>query len=122
MNITIPLVLFCMVVNTIAQILLKEAMNHIGAFSFTWNNIIPIGIKIIISPYIITGLFCYVVSVIVWLLVLSRMDVSVAYPLTSIGFILTAIAAYFLMGEPITMIRFTGIVVIIGGIYLITRT
>ena len=122
MNITIPLILFCMVVNTIAQILLKEAMNHIGAFSFTWNNLLPIGMKIVMSPYIIGGIFCYVLSVVVWLLVLSRMDVSVAYPLTSIGFILTAVAAYFLMGEPISMVRFAGIVVIIGGIFLITRT
>jgi len=122
MNVTIFLVLFCMVLNTVAQLLLKEAMIHIGGFSFTWQNLIPISLKIVMSPYIIAGLFCYVISVGFWLLVLSRVDVGVAYPLTSIAFILTAIAAYVFLGEPLSITRMLGIVVIIAGIYLITRT
>ena len=91
------------------------------AFAFTWANVWPIGLKVVTSPFIILGLVCYVLSVILWLLVLSRSDVVVAYPMTSIAFILTAISAYLFLGESLTPLRITGIVVIIVGIYLITR-
>lgn len=121
MGITISLVLFCMILNTIAQVFLKTAMNRIGSFSFTLENVVPIGLKVVLSPFIILGLICYVLSVVVWLMVLSRNAVSVAYPLTSIAFILTAFSAYFFLGESLSFIRIIGIFVIIFGIYLITR-
>lgn len=121
-NITIVLVLICMLLNTTAQLLLKETMNTVGGFSFTFHNVISVGLKIIFSPYFLLGIVAYVLSMLVWLLVLSRLDVTVAYPLTSIAFVFTAFAGAFFFNEPITMVRLTGIVVIIGGIYLLTRT
>lgn len=111
-----------MILNTVAQVLLKTAMNHIGTFSFTLPNIVPVGIKIVTSPFIISGLFCYVLSVAVWLMVLSRNDVSMAYPLTSIAFILTALTACLFLGEHLSLIRVIGIFVIMLGIYLITHS
>jgi len=119
---TISLVMFCMILNTAAQLLLKETMNRIGAFSFSFHNIIPIGSKVLFNPFFIPALCCYILSMIVWLLVLSRLEVSVAYPLTSIAFIFTAVFAAIFLGENFTMVRLTGIVVIIVGIYLLTRT
>lgn len=121
MNVAIPLVIVCMILNTIAQLLLKQAMNTIGAFAFAWKDIIPLGFKVATSPYIILGIICYVLSLVLWLGVLSRMEVSIAYPLTSIAFILTAIGAAIFFGEHVTMIRVAGIVVIITGIYLISK-
>lgn len=121
MNITIPLVLLCMLLNTAAQLLLKETMNKIGGFSFTLHNVIPIAFKVALNPYFLAGLSAYVLSLCVWLLVLSRLDVNIAYPLTSIAFIFVAFAGAFFFNEPLTMTRIAGIVVIIGGIYLLTR-
>ena len=122
MTSTIFLVLFCMLLNTVAQVFLKAAMNHIGKFSFTVSNIMPVGIKVATNPFIIGGLICYVLSVVVWLMVLSRNEVSMAYPLTSIAFILTALVAYFFLGEQLSIVRVGGIFVIILGIYLLTRS
>ncbi len=121
MNITIPLVLLCMFLNTAAQLLLKETMNKIGGFSFTFHNVIPIALKVVLNPYFLAGLTAYVLSMCVWLLVLSRLEVTVAYPLTSIAFIFVAFTGAFFFNEPLTMTRIAGIVVIIGGIYLLTR-
>ncbi len=121
MNITIPLVLLCMVLNAAAQLLLKETMNKIGGFTFAFHNIIPIGLKVAFNPYFLAGLTAYILSMCAWLLVLSRLDVTIAYPLTSIGFILVAFAGAFFYNEPLTMTRIAGIVVIIGGIYLLTK-
>jgi len=116
-----PLILLGVLLNAGAQLMLKEGMTRIGHFSFDWTNIVPIGLQVASSPYIIAGLSSYVISVIVWLLVLSRVDVSYAYPMISIGYIVTAIAAYFLLNESFTAARVIGILIIIAGVYLITR-
>jgi drug/metabolite transporter (DMT)-like permease len=122
MNVTIPLVLFSVFLNTVAQLMLKQTMNHIGAFTFTLTNLFPIGMRIAFSPYFIAGMLCYVGSVLVWLCVLSRLEVSVAYPMASLGYISTAIAAYWLLGEDLSFSRIIGIFVIIAGVYLVSRS
>lgn len=115
------LILFGVLLNAAAQLFLKAGMNTIGHFSFAWSNIVPIGLKASSNPYIIGGLTCYVVSVLVWLMVLSRVQVSYAYPLLSIGYIVNAIAAYYLFSEPLTAYRIAGIFVIIVGVFLIVK-
>ena len=72
--------------------------------------------------YIIFGFICYVASVSVWLLVLSRIDVGLAYPSMSLGYVATAIAAYFLFNEPLSAMRVAGIFVIMLGVFVISRT
>ena len=116
------LILLGVLLNAAAQLLLKAGMNKIGHFDFTFNNVIPIAFKVMLNGPIMAGLVAYVVSVGVWLLVLSRVQVSYAYPMLSIGYIVNAIAAYYLFGESLTIMRITGIGVIIIGVYLISRT
>lgn len=121
MWVTFALVSVCMLLNAAAQLLLKGGMNTIGHFSFSTGNLLPVAFKIISCPFIFIGLVCYVASFSLWLLVLSRMDVSIAYPLTSIAFILTAIAAAFFFGETLTLAHLIGIVVILFGVFLLFR-
>lgn len=116
------LILCGVLLNTSAQLCLKAGMTQIGHFDFTLANALPIGFKVMGNPPIITGLFMYVLSVVVWLLVLSRVQVSYAYPMISIGYIVNALAAYFLFGEPMTSLRILGIFVIIGGVYLVAQS
>ncbi len=117
----IPLILLTAILNAAAQLLLKQGMNRIGEFAFSWSNIMPTMVKIAFSPLIIFGLFIYVFSVTVWLFVLSRVDASIAYPMSSLGYIITAIAAYFILNEQLSITQMLGIVVIIFGVYLITQ-
>lgn len=117
----IPLILFSIILNTIAQLALKAGMARIGYFSFSWNNFSGIALQVISNPFILIGFSCYVFSVFVWLLVLSRTAVSVAYPLASLGYIATAMAAYFLFGEHLTVMRILGIMTIMLGVYLVAR-
>lgn len=116
------LILFGVMLNAAAQLLLKAGMNQIGHFEFSLANAVPIGLKIMANPPILTGLCAYVLSVAVWLLVLSRVQVSYAYPMLSIGYIVNALAAYYFFGESLSIMRVTGIFVIIIGVYLISRT
>jgi len=86
------------------------------------ENCGPVFLAVAASPYILAGLVCYVVSVVVWMLVLSRVEVSYAYPLLSIGYIVTAFAGRIFFDEAFGMTRWAGIVVICLGVWLITRS
>ena len=97
-------------------------MAQVGHFEFNLPNIIPIGFKVAGNPSILGGLFAYVVSVAVWLLVLSRVQVSYAYPMLSLGYIVNLFAAYYLFGEPLSILRVTGVFIIIAGVYLVSQS
>jgi drug/metabolite transporter (DMT)-like permease len=119
---TLPLIILSVFINASAQLLLKAGMNRIGYFNFSWANVGPITAQVIINPFIMIGLAFYVLAVVVWLLVLSRTDVSIAYPMISLAYVVNAIAAYYLFGENLSLMRMAGIGVILLGVYLIART
>jgi multidrug transporter EmrE-like cation transporter len=116
------LVLFGVLLNAAAQLLLKAGTNAIGQFEFSAANLAPIGWKVATQPYILGGLTCYAVSVVVWILALSRVEVSIAYPMLSIGYVVNALAAYALFGEAVGVQRLVGIGIIIIGVYIVARS
>jgi len=118
----LPLIMLGVMLNAAAHLFLKEGMRRIGHFEFVWANIVPIGIMVAGNLFILAGLVCYVVSVVVWLLVLSRVEVSFAYPLLSVGYIVNAVAGYYLFQEDLSLMRITGILIICVGVYFVTRS
>ena len=108
--------------NAAAQLLLKAGVRDLGVIKLTPSTIFSAGLKLALEPHIIGGLTCYVVSVVVWILALSRVQVSIAYPMLSLGYVVTAFAAWWLMGEPVNAMRISGIAVIIVGVYLVARS
>jgi len=116
------LVLAAIVLGTAAQLLLKAGTNAIGPFAFTLDNALPVGLRLALEPRILGGAGCYAVSLAVWIMALSRTEVSVAYPMLSIGFALNAALAWWLLGEAVTPLRMLGIGVIIVGVYLVARS
>lgn len=108
--------------NAGAQLLLKAGTNSVGMFEFSRDNIAPIGWKLATEPHIAGGLACYVISVVVWIMALSRVEVSIAYPMLSIGYAVNALAAWYLFGEAVTATRLAGIGVIIVGVYMVARS
>ena len=119
---TFSLVLAGVLLNAAAQLLLKAGTNRVGEFAFALENVAPIGAKIATSPHIIAGLACYVVSLVVWILALSRVPVSVAYPMLSIGYVVNAVAAWLLFGESLTAQKLVGIGFIVVGVWLVARS
>ncbi len=97
--------------NAGAQLLLKAG-----------TNAMPLGLRLALEPHILGGLACYVVSVVVWVIGLSKVPVSVAYPMLSLGYVVNAVAAYYLLGEAVSPMRFAGIAVIIAGVALVARS
>ena len=116
------LVLTGVLLNAAAQLLLKAGTNAIGHFDFTLATAVPIGLRVALEPHILGGLGCYVVSVAVWIMALSRVEVSIAYPMLSLGYVVSAAAAWALFGESVNALRLTGIAVIIVGVVLVARS
>ena len=121
-SLTFSLVLFGVLLNAAAQLLLKAGTNRVGEFAFALDNLLPVGAKLALNPFILGGLACYVVSVVVWILALSRVPVSVAYPMLSIGYIVNAVAAWMLFGESLGAQKVVGIGFIVVGVYLVARS
>jgi multidrug transporter EmrE-like cation transporter len=120
--ISFSLVMAGVLLNAGAQLLLKAGAMSVGYFEFSRDNVIPIGWKLATEPHIIGGLGCYVVSVALWVMALSRVEVSVAYPMLSVGYIVNALAAWYLFDETVSPMRLTGIGVIILGVCLVARS
>ncbi len=118
----LPLIVFAMFLNAAAQLLLKAGMNRIGFFAFSWSNFWPVSLQILTNYHIILGILIYIVSLATWLLVLSRIDVGIAYPLSSLAYIITAVAAYYLFDEHLSLVQIVGIIVILLGVYMVART
>jgi multidrug transporter EmrE-like cation transporter len=117
----LPMILLGVLLNAFAQLALKAGMNRVGHFDFALANAIPIGWQVGTNPFVALGLFCYVVSVGVWLLVLSRVEVSLAYPMLSIGYVVNALIAWWFMGESLTATKIAGIAVICLGVWMLSR-
>ncbi len=120
--VSFSLVLCGVLLNAAAQLLLKAGTNQVGAFDFSAHNIPSVGMQLAFEPHIVGGLLCYVVSVVVWIMALSRVEVSIAYPMLSIGYVVNAIAAWYLFGEAVTPIRLAGIAIIILGVVIVARS
>ncbi len=116
------LVMCGVLLNAVAQLLLKAGTNAVGAFEFSSGNILPVGWKLATQPFIVCGLGCYVISVVVWIMALSRVEVSIAYPMLSVGYVLNAAAAWYLFGEAVTVTRMVGIGIIILGVFIVARS
>lgn len=115
------LILAGVLLNSAAQILLKAGVRHTGVISLQFPALVKAGLSLAVNPFIIVALACYVVSVVFWLLALSRTAVSIAYPMLSIGYIVTALVGWLYLGEQMNLTRWAGILVIIIGVFLVAR-
>ena len=108
--------------NAGAQLLLKAGTNVLGVITLTrenwWDTLWRMGTQ----GYFVVGVACYMVSLVVWIMGLSRVPVSIAYPMLSLGYVVNAIAAHYLFGEAVTAQRWLGIGFIIAGVWLVARS
>ncbi|MFT3721774.1 SMR family transporter [Pseudorhodoferax sp.] len=110
--------------NAAAQLLLKAGVGGVGEIRLAGGlaEALRTASRLALQPAILGGLACYVVSVVVWIVALSRVEVSVAYPMLSIGYVVNAVLAWWLFGEDVNMQRWLGIGVIILGVALVARS
>jgi drug/metabolite transporter (DMT)-like permease len=114
---TFFLILINIFLSVVGQALAKSGVVKIGAFT---NMPIKVFlIKALTSPLIITGAGLYFLSALIWFMVLSKVDLSVAYPTLSLGYIAILLVSYFFLGEAITLGKVAGVLLICSGVFLI---
>jgi multidrug transporter EmrE-like cation transporter len=119
--ISFSLIFAGVMLNVAAQLMIKAGTNSIGYFEFSRSNVLPIGVRLATEPHIIGAIACYALSVVIWILALSRVQVSIAYPLLSMGYVVNAVAAWWFFNESINPAKVVGISVIILGVIIISR-
>jgi multidrug transporter EmrE-like cation transporter len=108
--------------NAGAQLLLKAGTNVLGVLTLTRENWPDTLTKMATQSHFVLGAACYAASLVVWILGLSRVPVSMAYPLLSVGYVVNAIAAHYLFGEAVTTTRWLGIGFIVLGVWLVAKS
>lgn len=110
--------LVSIMLGAVAQYLLKLGMTGID---LQQGVCLPLLRQMVTSLPLWGGLICYALSLILWLLVLSRMELSRAYPLVSLGYIVTLFIGYVLLHEPLTPTKIIGVTIIVVGVFILTR-
>jgi drug/metabolite transporter (DMT)-like permease len=108
--------------NAVAQLGLKGATDVTGPLVGAEGPLPSRVLQLLSVPWLWLALGCYGVSVIVWTMGLSRVPVSQAYPLVSIGYVLNVGLAWWLFGEVPNVQRVVGIAVIVFGVVLVARS
>ena len=116
----ILLILSSVSLNAFAQLFIRQGMLKLGKISMNINELYHMIIQAIGNIYIWAGMMSYAVSILLWMVVLSKVNVSLAYPFLSNGYIVTAVIAYFAFGEPITLQKVAGIAIICLGVVVLT--
>jgi multidrug transporter EmrE-like cation transporter len=104
---------FSTVFGICGQLMLKHGMSRMGGAATVGGSLIR---NIVTSPWVVGGLVVYGLGVINWLLALSHLELSYAYPFASLSYIGIIVGSYFIFKERITLLRVAGIAVIIIGV------
>lgn len=120
MLIPLSLVFAAVCLSVTGELFLKSGMNEIGLFSF--SNLWPTLKKILSSWRILTGFAFFGAGALFWLSVLSRVDLSWAYPMLSVGYVLVLLFSALVLKEPVSGIRWFGALVVCLGVFLVSRS
>lgn len=118
----IPLILFTVLTNAAAQIMLKAGMTRVGAFAFEGGEMANAAMRTMLNPLVMLGMCTFVVSMASHLIVLSRVDLSFAYPFLSLAYVVATAYAFFVFQEDVGAMRLIGIGLICAGTYFVAQS
>jgi multidrug transporter EmrE-like cation transporter len=118
---TFGFILAGVLLNAGAQLLLKAGVRPLGPITLQSSTAASQVFAALTQLPVVAGLGCYVVSVVLWIVALSRVDVSIAYPMLSIGYVVNALAAWWLFGETLAVQQGIGIGFILVGVWLLAH-
>lgn len=116
----ILLILISVLLNCAAQLCIRKGMLIVGEVGMS-GMVQNLG-AMISNLWLWGAMVCYAVSILMWMAVLSKVEVSFAYPFLSIGYVVAALVGYYFFDESQTFTRIAGIMVICVGVYLISRS
>ncbi len=118
----LPLILFTVLTNAAAQIMLKKGMTSLGPLDIGADGLIGTVFRVVFNPFVFLGLSTFVISMASHLIVLSRVQLSYAYPFLSLAYVVVAAYSYFFFAEDVGLARLAGIGLIVAGTILIAQS
>lgn len=114
------LILSSVLLNCLAQIFMRKGMLAVGQVGL--SGLMSNAINMLLNIWLWGAMACYAISILLWMVVLSKVQVSFAYPFLSIGYIVAAILGYFWLGETLDGYKIAGIIIICIGICVLSRS
>ena len=118
----LPLILFTVLTNAAAQIMLKKGMMGVGNLDIAADGLFGTIFRVIFNPFVFFGLSTFVISMASHLVVLSKVQLSYAYPFLSLAYVVVAAYAYLFFAEDLGLARIAGIGLIVAGTILIAQS
>ena len=114
------IILVSVMLGSTGQLLFKKGMQVFGLVTVTgiWSQLV----RLLLVPYIPLGFLCFGVSSILWLVVISKLQLSYAYPMVSMGYVIVVLASWLLFGENLSIVRLGGVAFICVGVALISKS
>ncbi len=114
------LLFFNVLLTVTGQILLKKGVSTVGRIG-NFRELFPKLTQVILNPYVVGGISIYGFTTFVWLVILSRVKLSIAYPMLSLGYVLTIPFSWWIFKESIPKVRIIGAIIICIGVYLVAQ-
>ncbi|GAC1315203.1 MAG: EamA family transporter [Chloroflexota bacterium] len=118
-----PLIGLAVIFGVIGQLALKMGMTRVGAITgASLGQPIQVALQVLSTPLVLGGLAFYALGAAAWLGVLSRVPLSLAYPLLAVSYAITPVVAWMTLGETMPLMRWAGIGVICIGVFMVSRS
>jgi drug/metabolite transporter (DMT)-like permease len=118
---TVLMVLVPVLIGVVGQFFLKYGMNQIGELSTNSSVILVQYIKVFMNPYVFIGMVFYFLSALLWLMVISKVPLSTAYPLISMSYIIVLIGSSVFFKESVSLTQWSGVFIVMLGIVVLSR-
>jgi len=105
-----------------AQLLLKKGLLQVGAFSYNLSEIWPFFLKAYTNVYVISAVILTIITALAWVLAVSKAELSYIYPFMALSYVLVALFSLLIFKEDVNALRWVGIVTIVVGVILVSRS
>lgn len=122
MNLAIGYIMISVLGGALGQILLKKGMSSMGPLTLGIRNLKNVLLSMGLNPYVICGMAVYATGTVFWLVALSRVELSYAYPFASLSYVVMLGAAWALFKENLTVLRLAGTAVVCLGVLLVAQS
>lgn len=116
------LILSSILLASIGQILLKQGANQIGGFNWSLTTILHLLLNVYSNIFILSGIVFYGVSSFLWILALTKTELSYAYPMVAISYVLVSVMSWIIFKDDLSLTRSFALVIIILGVILLSRS
>jgi len=118
----ILMILLCVVLGSAGQLSLKHGMGSVGRFAPDASQMLGTFVRAFSNGFVLVGFVLYGLSSLIWMVILSRVPLSYAYPMIAIGYVVVVILSKVLFKEDVNAVRFAGTLVICAGVVLVSRS